>query len=285
MMEKKNKTTKSKFRNYLSVIVLVFIVLVGLAAVGIKLYSENKEQRESGNEITVNHNFMTSEEAEQVEEILDAMTEEEIAELKQEADNGVKDELTLRLLLLLDDKIDIKVSSNIEVAAKMPVNGKKRLTGDATINTWVGTTFKDMAILEVNSSSELTVDSVVLDANGVCNVVGVLSGGTFYFKSGVIKYAGLYGIRNQGVVYVSGGEIQDCFVGIAAERKSKTYMSNGKVVDSLKNSVWVAPGGAVDISGGMLDGCYSHGILNQGDLVMTGGKIKNIRGEGSRWVS
>ena len=152
-------------------------------------------------------NYLTLEEIEKIEELVGNLTNEEIAKLKEEAANGVQDELTLRILLLLEDKIEITLAKDLEILAGMPVKGEKTLTGDATIKMFLGSNNNAMenAILEVERGATLHMNGLVLDGNGVCHAVFVAREATLNYLSGTIQYASSYGIFNQGTLNIEDG--------------------------------------------------------------------------------
>ena len=275
-MEENKKTTKSKLRAYLPIIGLG-IVLVA-SAIGLGIAAINKNKNEATEEVAFNSEFMTLEEIEALEDYVEDLTEEEIAALKEAAKNGVKDELTLRLLLLLDDKQEIKVSNNMELLVGMKVNGQKTLIGDATLKMFLASPKNTMedALLIVSRGNSLDMEGLVLDGNGVCHAVLVQEGATLNFNKGTIQYASSYGIYNQGTTYVNGGTLTKCMsAAIGVKSGAKTYVTGGTIKDNYKNHIWSAAGSTVDVTGGVFDHSYEHGIYNRGTLTMTGGTIKN----------
>lgn len=267
---KENKKA-TKLRAYLPIIILG-IVLVA-SAIGLAITAINKNADK-----TANAGFMTLEEIDQLEESILELTEEEIAALKEDAKNGVKDELTLRLLLLLDDEIKIKVSNNMELIAGMKVNGTKTLTGDANLKMFLGSERNTMedAILIVTRGNSLNMDGLVLDGNGVCHAILVQEGATLDYSDGTIQYASSYGIYNQGTTTVSGGTLTKCMAAaIGVKAGAKTYVTGGNIKDNYKNHIWSADGSTVEVTGGVFDHSYEHAIYNRGTLTMTGGTIKN----------
>lgn len=275
-MEENKKTTKSKLRAYLPIIGLG-IVLVA-SAVGLGIAAINKNNNETAEEVAFNSEFMTLEEIEALEDYVEDLTEEEIAALKEAAKTGVKDELTLRLLLLLDDEIEIKVSNNMELIAGMKVNGQKTLTGEATLKMFLASSKNTMedAVLLVSRGNSLNMEGLVLDGNGVCHAILVQDGATLNYNKGTIQYASSYGIYNQGTTYVNGGTLTKCMsAAIGVKSGAKTYVTGGTIKDNYKNHIWSAAGSTVDVTGGVFDHSYEHGIYNRGTLTMTGGTIKN----------
>lgn len=275
-MEENKKTTKSKLRAYLPIIVLG-IVLVA-SAIGLGIAAINKSKNETAEEVTFNSEFMTLEEIEALEDYVEDLTEEEIATLKEAAKNGVQDELTLRLLLLLDDEIEIKVSNNMELIVGMKVNGQKTLTGDATLKMFLASEKNTMedAVLIVSRGNTLDMEGLVIDGNGVCHAILVQEGATLNYNKGTIQYASSYGIYNQGTTYVNGGTLTKCMsAAIGVKSGGKTYVTGGTIKDNYKNHIWSAANSIVEVTGGVFDHSYEHGIYNRGTLTMTGGTIKN----------
>ena len=275
-MEENKKTTKSKLRAYLPIIGLG-IVLVA-SAIGLGIAAINKNKNEATEEVAFNSEFMTLGEIEALEDYVEDLTEEEIAALKETAKTGVKDELTLRLLLLLDDEIEIKVSNNMELLAGMKVNGQKTLTGDATLKMFLASEKNTMedAVLLVSRGNSLDMEGLVLDGNGVCHAILVQEGATLNYNKGTIQYASSYGVYNQGTTYVNGGTLTKCMsAAIGVKSGAKTYVTGGTIKDNYKNHIWSAAGSTVEVTGGVFDHSYEHGIYNRGTLTMTGGTIKN----------
>lgn len=277
-MEENKKTTKSKLRAYLPVIILGIAMVASAIGLGIAAFNKAQKANDTAKDIPFNTEFMTVEEIDQLEDYVDKLTAEEIEALKAEAKKGVKDELTLRLLLLLDDKIEIKVSNNMELIAGMKVNGTKTLTGDASLKMFLGSaknTIED-AILIVTRGNSLDMDGLVLDGNGVCHAILVQEGATLNYNDGTIQYASSYGIYNQGTATVNGGTLTKCMAAaIGVKAGAKTYVTGGTIKDNYKNHIWAADNSVVEVTGGVFDHSYEHAIYNRGTLTMTGGTIKN----------
>ena len=258
---------KKKLKVYLPITILSIVFAVSAVFIGIMAINKNKLPDST-----------MAEQIEQLEDKVNELTEKEIAELKEAAANGVTDEITLRLLLLLQDEIKITVSKDMELMVGMKVNGKKTLTGDANLKMFLGSeknTVRD-GILMVSRGATLDVEGLVLDGNGVCHAILVQEGANLNYNDGTVQYGSPYGIHNLGTTYMNGGTVTKCMAaGIGVATGSKTYVTGGNLKDNYKNHIWSAAASTVEVTGGVFDHSYSHAIHNLGTLKMTGGTIKN----------
>jgi len=259
-------------------IILAVIAVVGVIAIAIANFGDSQKPGENKNNELPTGDYLTLEEIEKIEELVANLTEEEMEKLKEEAVNGVQDELTLRILLLLEDKIEIKLVKNLEIIAGMPVKGEKTLTGDASIKIFLGSNNNAMedGILEIAKGATLHMKGLVLDGNGVCHAVVVPKGATLNYLSGTIQYASSYGIYNLGTLNIEGGTFKQCMAAaIGTQRGSTTLVRGGEFKDNYKNHIWTAAESSLEVVGGVFDHSYSHAIYNLGTFTMTGGTIKN----------
>ena len=272
-----NKKSKNTKKHYLSISFIALFLVAVMAFIGVRLLDDNQEQVvEPIVEKTVNSNHLTEEEVKELEAELQNLTEEELAKLREAANAGVTDERTLRLLLLLDEELTIQVAADFEILVKMPVNGKKTLLGDSVIQTYRGAKVEGMSILEVQNGAELTIDGLVLDANGVRHIITVSKKATLNVKSGTMQWAGSYAINNEGVTNISGGTITNATAGsFFVKTGSELYITGGISKDCYKNHFFIQKEAVVEISDYVMDGSLDMAIKNAGNLKITGGVIKN----------
>ena len=191
--------------------------------------------------------------------------------------SDVKDEKTLRQLLLLDEELDITVNGDMEIKTGFTVKGTKTLHGDATISANLSL-FKVISILKVSENASLTMDGLVLDGNGIAMGVSVEQGGELTYRSGKIIYAGTYGISTGGLTTIEDITIsQSAVAAIDAAFGSKVYLRGGTLEDNRHIGIYVEANAYMEMTGNpVIDGTGHNGIRNRGELVIHGGTFSNI---------
>ncbi|MBQ8803291.1 MAG: right-handed parallel beta-helix repeat-containing protein [Tyzzerella sp.] len=191
--------------------------------------------------------------------------------------SDVKDENTLRQLLILDEELDITVTEDIEVKTGFTVNGTKTLHGDATISADLGI-FKVTTLLKVTPETKLTMDGLVLDGNAIANGITVEQGGELTYESGEITYAAVHGITTSGLTTIEDVTIsRSATSAIDAAFGSEVYLKGGNLVDNANIAIYVEANAYMQITGNpVIDGTSHNAIRNRGKLEVFGGTFSNI---------
>ncbi len=195
----------------------------------------------------------------------------EMATLRKKARN-VQDEKTLRELLLVDEKLDIVVTKDIEISDTFLVNGTKTLYGDATIKMNIVGLFTEKGAFQIQGGAALTVDGLTIDGTGMADGIVVNQRAKLTYKSGRMQYV-RYGIRTNGEVTVEDATMEHiATAGVFASFRSKVYVNGGNYSDAYTSLLRVDSGGYMEIADGVV-ARESKGdiIYNEGTLRVYGG--------------
>lgn len=194
-----------------------------------------------------------------------------------ESVSDVKDETTLRQLLLLDETLEITVNKDIEVRKGFTVNGDKTLKGSSAVKASMGA-YKVFTLFMVSEDASLTMDGLVVDGNGIANGIEVKEKGELTYHSGEITYAGRYGIITNGLTTLHDFAITQPAVGaIDAAYGSKVYIKGGRIEDSRSYGISVEANAYMEITGNpVISGTMHNAIRNRGELYVYGGTFENI---------
>lgn len=194
---------------------------------------------------------------------------------------SVKDEETLRELLLVEDDLDIIVKEDIEISEPFVVKGNKTLYGDATIKADIAGLFEQRSILSIGKGAHLTMNGLTLDGGGMADGIEVRQNGELTYLSGRVQYT-RYGITAHGTVTVEDIDVEHISTaGIYASFKSKVYVNGGTIKDSYTNLLSVETGGYMEVYEGVLaTDSIGVGVVNSGSLRLYGGEISHTGGHG-----
>lgn len=201
----------------------------------------------------------------------EGITTLEMAALRKKAGN-VQDENTLRELLLLDEKLDIVVTKDIEISDTFLVNGTKTLYGDATIKMNICGLFTEKGAFQIQGGSSLTIDGLTIDGTGMADGIVVNQRAKLIYKSGHMQYV-RYGVRTNGEVTIEDVTIEHiATAGVFASFRSKVYVNGGSYSDAYTSLLRVDSGGYMEIADGVVARqCVGDIIYNEGTLRLYGG--------------
>lgn len=205
----------------------------------------------------------------------DQMVDLDTARLVKQA-SDVKDETTLRELLLLDMKLDITVTEDIEIDETFIVKGTKTLYGDATIKADIFGLFQERSVFEIKRGASMTIDGLVIDGNGMADGYTVNQGAELTYLSGTIQKV-RYGIKTNGQVTVE--DVLITTTGRAAVQslfKSEVTLNGGTYKNSNYYNIYVDSASTMTINEGVVaEGTRAYSVYNNGTLQIYGGVFKD----------
>ena len=205
--------------------------------------------------------------------------------------SDVKEEETLRELLLMDTELAITITKDIESTDVLYVKGIKTLYGDAVIRREVFGLFEEQAIFELEEGASLTVDGLTMDGRGMADAYMVHEGAGLTYLSGIIQNV-RYGIKTKGTVVVEDIVIQTTgSAAVNALSGGKVTLNGGTYSNSGFYNLRINSGAEMVINEGVTaETSRIYNVYNQGTLqinggIFTGANKKDIYNEGELKIS
>ncbi len=178
-------------------------------------------------------------------------TPEKPEELKTPSANETAgDEATLRELLLYEGDINITLTDDISVGAKLDVAGNKQLSGKKTLS-YLMDGMPEGYIVDVLSGASLIVNGPTFDGQWRSSGIHVGDGANLSFESGTVHNVSNYCVHTDGAeATITGGTFRDTgFYGVYAEGTSKVFIEDGTFARAFGSFVFAATGAYVSITG------------------------------------
>jgi len=206
------------------------------------------------------------------------MKEEEAdTPVEQGAVIDVKDEKTLRELLLEDSELVLVLSEDIvNLEEGFIVNGKKTLQGNSLIQMKLSAK-AGQAVFSVSPNASFVMNGITVDGNCVADGIYVDYDGELEVLGGHIVWGAKNAIHTNALVTIRDVNIDNALhTSIYVDNEGEVYMEGGDVRDSGYVHCYVAKSAYLSISGhSTFDGCTGHGIENYGTMEVKGGTFSN----------